>query len=238
MTFRSFPAVLWLVLAAMPNVATAQTSPRDVASRFLQAWNARQWTDAAKMLDLDQFDRFRQDFLNRARRQGEAPAPTVDEILRRNPGMPRPVAEYQVSQMESQRRQYADPTPYEFARVQSMSALKTLSIDEAAARWLESRDPKWQAQFQYQQAGCQSPTDLDEMPTPTRRLIGVINESETMSYAVFREDRQADGDRDQQTDEGDLSVMVLRQKGNRWVVVPRSDLLPDVGVNVDPSHCR
>src|SRR6185436_1791228 len=107
--------------ATLPNVGVGQDSPREAATRFVEAWNARRWSESAEVLDLDQFDRFRQDFISRARRQSEGPELTVAELLRRNPAMPRDVAAYQIQQIEQERRRYEDPTPFEFARVRSVS---------------------------------------------------------------------------------------------------------------------
>ncbi len=236
MQFRSFPLAIALLAATSPVVAQSEPSARDAAARFLEAWNSRRWPDAARYLDLDQFDRFRQDFISRARRAStEGPQPSVEELRRRDPDMPREVAEYQVRRMEEQRRHYADPTPFEFARVSSLSALRALSPEEAAARWLESRDPQWQVRMQFEQAGCRAPDDLDEIPIPRRRLIGVVADADSLNYAVFRE--QGPGDQGQAWAEGDLSVLELRLRRGRWLVSPRADLLPEVG-EVETSNCK
>lgn len=237
MWFRSFAVLAALSAAAIPVSIAAQSSlPRDAAARFLDAWNARRWSEAARLLDLDQFDRFRQDFISRARRSSnEGPQLTVDELRRMDPDMPRQVAEYQVRQMEEQQRRYADPTPFEFARVASISALRALTSEEAAARWLESRDPQWQVRMQFEQAGCPAPDDLDEIPVPRRRVVGVVADDDSLSYAVFREERA--GDETAAWASGDVSVLELKLRRGRWLVSPRADLVPEVG-QVDVSSCR
>jgi hypothetical protein len=225
-----------LLSAALSTTAFAQSSPRDVAARFLEAWNQRRWSEAARFLDLAEFDRFRQDFITRSRRSAdEGPRPTVEELLRRDPDMPREVAEYQIRMMEEQRRRYADPTPFEFARVPSATALRNLSSLEAAARWLESRDPQWQVRMQFEQAGCSIPNDLDQIPLPRRRLIGVIADGDSVTYGLFREEQP--GDDSPAWAGGDLSVLQLKEREGRWLVVPRADLVPEVGA-VDVSDCR
>ena len=223
-------------LVAGTRVAAAQSSPRDVTARFIDAWNGRRWNEAAQLIDLEQFDRFRQDFITRARRSNEEePRMTVADLQRQDPRMPREVAEYQIRMMEEQRRRYADPTPFEFARVSSASVLRNLSPEDAAARWLESRDPRWQVTMQFQQAGCPAPEDADQIPMATRRLIGVVTEREATAYAVFREERS--GDEQQDMSGGDLGVIELREIRGRWVILPRGDLVPEVGA-VDVSGCR
>jgi len=234
----SFP--LWvaaLALSAGPlHSAGAQQSPRDAATQFVQAWNGREWRNAAGFLDLDTFDRFRRDFISRARRSPEeGPRMTVDDLRKSNPDMPVEVAEYQIRAMEEQRRRFADPTPWEFARVASASALRSLDAVEAAARWLESRDPQWQVRMQFEQAGCPAPDDVGQIPSPMRRVVGTVTESDSVGYAVVKEERE--GDTGPAWAGGDLTVIQLIRVRDRWVVYPRGDLLPEVGA-VDVGSCR
>ncbi|MHB1327958.1 MAG: hypothetical protein ACYC2K_07125 [Gemmatimonadales bacterium] len=231
----------WLVCAAAAvallaaSPLPAQTTPSEAATGFLTAWNARRWNDAARLLDLDQFDNFRREFAARTAKGGDdAPRMTVEDLMRYEPSMPREVAEYQVRMMEEQRRRFADPTPWEFARVATASALTALSPAEAAARWIESRDPEWQVRMQFQQAGCAVPSDLGSIAAPRRSLVGVLEPTGDVTYAVFRE---AQPNSAPSFAGGDLSVMELRLKAGRWQVAPRADLLPEVG-EVDLSDCR
>lgn len=223
-------------LAVPRHPALAQQSPREAATQFVQAWNARQWRNAAGLLDLDTFDRFRRDFITRARRSpDDGPRMTVDDLRKTNPDMPVEVAEYQIRTMEEQRRRFADPTPWEFARVASASALRSLDAAEAAARWLESRDPQWQVRMQFEQAGCPAPDDVGQIPSPVRRVVGAVTESDSVAYAVIKEDRE--GDAGPAWAGGDLTVIQLIRTRDRWVVYPRADLLPEVGA-VDVGSCR
>jgi len=216
--------------------SAAQSSPRDAASRFLDAWGDGRWAEAARLLDLDQFDRFRQDFLSRARRRPEeGPQISVEEMRRRDPNMPREVAEYYVRQMREQEQRYSDPTPFEFARVRSVAELRGLTTEEAAARWLESRDPAWQIRLQFETAGCPVPRDAESVSAPARRLVGVVDQSDGVAYAIFREARDAQDAPAWQG--GDLFVMELKLQRGRWLVVPRGDLLPEVGM-VDTEDCQ
>ncbi|MBM4188998.1 MAG: hypothetical protein FJ206_16995 [Gemmatimonadetes bacterium] len=234
MWFRT--CLLSVAIVAAPRPSSAQNTPSETASRFLEAWNARRWSQAAALLDLDQFDRFRQDFIARSRQAGgRRPTMTVEELRRMDPDMPREAAEYQVRRMEEEARRYADPTPFEFARVSSASALRALSTAEAAARWLESRDPQWQVRMQFEQAGCPPPDDLDGVPLPSRRLVGVVEDRRETVYAVYQEERAADDT--PAWAGGDVFVMQLRLVRGRWTVQPRADLVPEVG-QVDVSSCR
>ena len=233
---RLWLAPAFVAAAILPNAAAAQSSPREAVNRFLTAWNERRWNEAAELMDVDQFDRFRQDFIARARRQPDGPLPTVEDLRRRNPDMPRDVAEYQIQQMQAGRRRSDDPTPFEFARVRSVASLRGLTSTEAAARWLESRDPAYSGRMQYEQAGCPVPGDLDQFPASNRRLIGIVNDGEATAYALVKEDRAGDETPDYYG--GDLTVIQLKERRGRWLVEPRGDLLPDVSINVDPSSCK
>lgn len=235
--FVRVSSLLLVTALAVAAPAVAQSSPRDAADRFLDAWDRRLWSQAAGVLDLDLFDKFRRDFIDRARQQGQNPPEvSVDDLLRQNPGMPRDVAEYQVRMIRQQRERYADPTSFEFARVRSLDELADLSPREAAARWLESRDPAWQIKMQFEAAGCRPPADAGDLPPVHRRLIGMVDDDDTTSYALFREER-AEDDQTPAWVGGDVFVMVLRRQGTRWLVVPRSDLLPEVGM-VDTRGCE
>jgi len=226
----------FIVAAAMAGPSEAQSSPRDAASRFLDTWSDKRWAEAARLLDLDHFDRFRQDFIGRAgRRSDNGPPMTVEEMRRRDPDMPREVAEYYIRQMREQEQRSSDPTPFEFARVRSVSELRGLTAEEAAARWLESRDPAYQIRVQFEGAGCPVPRDADSAAAPERRLLGVVADGDTAAYAVFRE--QAPDQTRSASEGGDLFVMELKLRRGRWMVEPRSDLLPEIGM-VDTEDCR
>lgn len=237
MQARTFGTTLVVATTLIAGSLAAQSSPRETAAAFLDAWNARQWRAAAGYLDVTAFDRFRKDFVTRTSSGGDdARGSTVADLLRQDPNMPRAVAEYQVRMMEEQRRRYADPTPFEFARVASVSALRDLSVEEAAARWFESRDPQWQVAMQFRQAGCSVPADVAQIAASTRRLIGVVPDGDGTAYALFREEWPAEA-QVPEWNGGDLNVIQLKAFRGRWQVVPRSDLLPEVG-NVDVGDCR
>jgi hypothetical protein len=222
--------------AALPLVAaaplTAQAAPpRDVATRFLQAIGTGRWDDAARLLDLAAFEEYLRLFAERAREaQGGRPVPTVEELRRRDPTLPRDVAEWQVRQMREARDRFGDPTPWEFARVRSAAELRRLRPEEAAARWLEARDPRYALRQQLAAMNCPAPADL---PAPARRLIGTVADGDSVAYALYREDIQFGGP----PTGGDLAVMELRLRRDRWAIQPRGDLLPEVSLGLEPGEC-
>jgi hypothetical protein len=225
----SFAGLLMLAGAEPATFPPQGQPPRDVASRFLEALAARRWADAARLLDLEAFGRVRDDFLSRVRRTpADRPLPSVEDLRRQDPGMPREVAEYQIRQMREAQQRLGDPTPYEFAGVKSQTELRRLSIEDAAARWLEARDPRWVIPRQLEAMNCDPPSPA-ELPTPRRRLIGTIAESDSVAYGLYREELQAGAGA---PGEGDLVVIELKLRRGRWVIQPRGDLLPEVGLDL------
>lgn len=214
--------------------AAAQTAgPRDVASRFLDAIAAERWTEAAQMLDLDAFREYVQHFTSRSDRSSTTrPIPTVEDLRRQDPSMPREVAEWHVRQMREAQSRMGDPTEYEFAGVRSIAALRRLPIEEAAARWLEARSPQYSLRRQLEEMRCPVP-DARDLPVPERRLLGVITESDTVSYALHREELEFGGP----PAGGEFGVIELKLRRGRWVVEPRGDLLPELSLSLEPGEC-
>jgi hypothetical protein len=222
-----------LITAARPTVAQSQP-PGDVAERFLTAVAADRWSEAARLLDLDAFREYVDVFLRRA---GEAqrerrPVPTADELRRQEPSMPREVAEWHVRQMREADERMGDPTPYEFAGVRTTAELRRLSPEQAAARWLEARDPGYVIRRQLEAMGCPAP-NADELPRLQRRLLGVIEEGDSVAYALHREDVELGGP----PAGGEFGVMELTLRRGRWLIQPRGDLLPDLSLDLEPGQC-
>jgi hypothetical protein len=137
------PTVAAAVLAALSAAGAiqlgAQASPTEVAAAFFKAVTEERWRDAARELDLAAFDRFR-----RERIAAERLSPrrqwvvTADDLLRRDPDMPRAVAEYQAKKIEESARETVSWTERDFANVSGIDSLAALSAEEAAARWLQA----------------------------------------------------------------------------------------------------
>lgn len=221
-------------LALGPAAAAAQTgSPGDVASRFLASVGGGRYEEASRLLDLTAFAEYVDLFLSREQRSpSDRPIPTVEDLRRQDPSMPREVAEWQVRQMREAASRFGDPTPYEFARVRSVAELRRLRTPEAAARWLEARDPRYVLQRQLAEANCPIPSESD-FPAPSRRLIGTVADGDTVAYAVYREDIEFGGP----PSGGDLGVIELKLRGGRWLIQPRGDLLPEVSLGLAPGEC-
>lgn len=225
-------AALLGLLAAAPAVS-AQTTPQAVADRFLDAVAAARWSEAAGQLDLDAFKEYVDHFLARtSRTTPDRPLPTVAELRRQDPSMPREVAEWQIQQMRQAQQRYADPTAFEFARVESAAALRRLPLSDAAARWIEARDARYSIPKQLEAMGCPAPPAGD-LPTPRRRVLGVVPDGETLAYALYREDIEYGGP----PAGGELGIIELHLQRGRWLIQPRGDLLPELSLGMDGQGC-
>lgn len=228
------PLAILTALAAFGSAAAAQSpSPRDVASRFLSAVSAERWDEAAQLLDLDAFREYVDLFLTRGQRpSAERPIPSVEDLRRQDPSMPREVAEWQVRQIRESQHRMEDPTPFEFARVRSATELRRLRIEEAAARWLEARDPRYVIPRQLEEMGCPAPDDAD-IPSPRRRLIGTLADGDSVTYGLYREELEFGGP----PAGGDFGVVQMRLHRGRWLIEPRGDLLPELSLGMEGMEC-
>jgi len=226
-----------LVVAALlhwPAQAHAQSgSPEETARQFLDAVATRRWDQAARMLDQRAFEEVLEDFVSRAGRSDDRRLPTVEDLRRQDPSMPRDVAEWQIRQMREAEQRYADPTPFEFAGVRTVAELRRLSPREAAARWLEARDPRYAIRQQLEAMRCPT-TSMEQIPVPDRRVLGAVLDGEGVAYAVYRENVEFGGG---PSAGGDIGVIELHRDRGAWVVIPRGDLLPELSLDLQPGEC-
>lgn len=231
---RIVRALLVAGLLHWPAQAHAQSgSPEATASQFLDAVAASRWDQAARLLDQQAFEQVLDDFVSRTGRSEDRRLPTVEDLRRQDPSMPREVAEWQLRQMREAERRYADPTPFEFARVRSVAELRRLSPREAAARWLEARDPRYAIRQQLEAMRCPV-SSADEIPVPDRRVLGAVMEGSDVAYAVYRENVQFGGG---PSAGGDIGVIELHRDRGGWVISPRGDLLPELSLDLQPGEC-
>ncbi|MEZ4586554.1 MAG: hypothetical protein R2909_09170 [Gemmatimonadales bacterium] len=226
-----------LVVAALlhwPAPTHAQSgSPEETARPFLDAVATRRWDQAARLLDQRAFEEVLDDFVSRAGRSDDRRLPTVEDLRRQDPSMPRDVAEWQIRQMREAEQRYADPTPFEFAGVRTVAELRRLSPREAAARWLEARDPRYAIRQQLEAMRCPT-TSMEQIPVPDRRVLGAVLDGEGVAYAVYRENVEFGGG---PSAGGDIGVIELHRDRGAWVVIPRGDLLPELSLDLQPGEC-
>jgi hypothetical protein len=122
---------------------------------------------------------------------------TPEQLQKTDPQMPRDVAEYEVKKARDSYMDF-DPVKFEFARVPSRDSLASLSVDEAAARWLEAKDRRWRVSVARNDAvaagRCPAPipTVPEPQPPPTEIVassiaaLGASGAGDTVRYVLFR----------------------------------------------------
>ena len=228
----------WIALVLVcgwAGSAASQTRPEAVVRAFFTAQDDGRWADAASLLALNAFEPYREDAIRRARAMKGRTGPTPEEVMARDPNMPRVVAEYVAKQYAS----YADSDALslDFAHTTSPDALAALPVEEAAARWLEARGSRWQ----FERAVAHLPPDcikpksplLDRWPPKEVLEPAVVTGSsgeaaDSVSYVLFRDaDFRATG---RISKRGPPGVVTLFLIGKQWKIVP----LPDLGIAAGP----
>ncbi len=159
---RSFTLTLGLAITLLPGWLVAQsfTTPDSALRAFHAAMFERRWTEAGRFVDPVLVERLRWEAVRSARAPRRAR--TIDDYLRDDPEMPREVAEYLLRRAEQSIRQLGNFISYEFAHVDDTAALKRLSSPEAAARFVQAQDPRYQIWMSFRMApGCEGRTSDD-----------------------------------------------------------------------------
>jgi hypothetical protein len=231
-------AALLVVLAPLFCASRAQTgSPTAVVDSFFKAAEQERWRDAAQLMDLESFGALRDENVRTLRRPRTPHHATPEELMQFDPKMPRVVAEYQAARMNEQVSRN-DWLMSDYADVPNADSLAALSAEEAAARWLQAKDPRYRMRrsLAAQQARCGLPdsaiTALIRTPSTTARVLGVVM-ADSLAYVLYVDAPVASGESDSlagRTRRHDSarravwimapSVMTLRRIGSRWRIAP------------------
>lgn len=177
-----------LALAGVTSGGAAQSKPGDpeeVVRAFWEAALAQRWADAVAFLDLTILARMRATQLENARRP--QPQPTVEDLLRRDPTMPREAAEYQIrSRARLLSRQGANPFP-EFFGIDSSAQLERMPMEEVAARWLQAQDPVWRMMELRRSRSCAPLAEHDSSVASRRpEVFGHVMAGRDSAFVLFR----------------------------------------------------
>jgi hypothetical protein len=233
-------SVLVCCVSMVATPAFGQSNPADVVRAFFQAESDGRWRDAARMLDLAQFEAFRQSTVEGLRNRPARRHLTADDYMRLQPDMPRAVAEYQIKQMNDNSQRF-DQLSQEFAHVTSVDSLAGLSAEEAAARWLEAQGPEWKTELAARESRMPAVVDCPELPDSARRalivkaesqlkqvVLGATAESDTVRYVVVGQDfgfRRSSRDASVGYHPSFLpNVITVRNVGGNWRIEPALDL--------------
>jgi hypothetical protein len=241
-----------LGFASLLGAQAQSESPEEVVRRFFQSEVEARWLDAAQFLDLDTFESMRKSAVANARHPQRGPALTVDQLMQFDPNMPRAVAEYQLKDMNRDRTN--EFLEREYARINSIDELAALSIREAAARWLEAKDVRWQMSLamKYSRSNGRKvpkcpPADsaalmmAKEMARNSAQIVATAYEkSDSIVYVLVRDRyrlRRTSGLDDQAAiREIPPSIVTLVRGSKGWKIYPAYDLPSPEGVqNVSVS---
>lgn len=187
-------AVAWImffgsgVAAPASTLAAQQGTARRIAELFFSAAAAGRWKEAASYLDLDAFETYRRQQVRWSRVPQPVHELTAEELMRHDPDMPRAVADYQVAKYKSGRGEIGDGLSYEYAGISSADSLAALSTLDAAARWIQARDPIYQMELsiaRYRREGsCQALPTMLKLPRPAPNRILGVTENDSLAYVV------------------------------------------------------
>ncbi len=252
------PLLVVLASCLLSAPAASQTrSPRQVAEAFFAAVAAEKWREAAAFLDLQSFDSYRKLQIANSRDDSPYPELKADDLMRREPKMPRAVAEYQIQQVQEMRNERGRWLSLEFARIADADALESLSTVDAAARWIEAQDYRYKMQLADAEAksrGCNVPSVGAALVEnwPPHRIVGeVVNDSTSyvlhidtwrgLPDSVDRPSPLPAGAEDPDAGKREWFepaplVMQLRRVSGKWLIVGGYGLL-NSGVTVMATEC-
>jgi hypothetical protein len=211
------------ILFVQPPVAAAQSRAevqvRAVVDSFFAEAAAEKWEAAAKRVDMRAFNRILKQAQDNVRLNPSEGAVTVDAIMAGDPAMPRAVAEWEADRMARNRQTPVNYIIHEFARVSTLPEFLALSPDEAASRWLEARDFRYQARLAWKESGCTGdlPTNL---AVPERHLVrGVAIGDDSTAYVIQTAAAIMNG-HDMLMNHDAPLLMVLARRGSAWKIDP------------------
>jgi hypothetical protein len=229
---RRAAAVVVLGLASAGSGASAQAgrrpqvsadSARHIADLFFRAVAEEKWEAAAAFVDTIAIKRkVAQDVSNA--RSSMPTFLTIEEIMQRDPNMPREVAEYELKRYREQTKNFnpAQFIAFEFAGVNSIRELQALSALEATARFLQALDSRWMIRKQFVESGCAGAGAVP-LPVPIHRILAATLASDSVAY-VLHEDEGFES-----VPDADLifepMVMRLRLGPQGWRIVPSRSML-------------
>jgi hypothetical protein len=234
-----------LMLSLAPTVftsraqsGTATGTPAAVVDSFFHASEHERWRDAARLMDLEAFAELRDQTVRFMRQPRNVPRLTPQELIKHDPKMPRVVAEYEAARSNEAMSRY-NGVSLEYANVSSVDSLAALPVEEAAARWLEARDPRYHMRRSLEEvrSRCDLPDSvvsrvLLAAPSTTARVLGTVLE-DSIAYVLYAEqpverggaDSVAAGARGRRSAHRATMVMpppvlTLRRLGSRWRIAP------------------
>jgi len=221
-----------VVLAVVPTIARAQAnvpasdSVAAIADAFFRAVVAGRWSEASQFLDTSSLNRIRRQGADQVRHWRAARPLTLKQFMEANPDVPRAVAGVRVKEANERTRALGKAlSPY---GVEDPDSLLAMPIQSYASRWVEIRDERWLIRESARRCGG-APTDL---PIEPYRVIGTVL-GDGIAYVLF-DPGSGRSPGTSALEPRVPRVMMLRQRGSTWSIVPSDDL---VGVGEMVNAC-
>lgn len=197
--------------------SSAEVQVRAVVDSFFTASGAERWNDAAKLLDMRAFDRILKQAQGNARAILPTPPMTVEMLMAHDSTMPRAVAEWQIARWARYPHDPYEFLTYQFANVSTPRDLLALTPDEAAARWLEAQDFRYEMRRSWKLAGCSVDMPASMIPVPRSAVFAVAVGNDSTAYVIH-----GGGIFDGDIASGLIPplVMVLTRRDSTWRINP------------------
>jgi hypothetical protein len=207
-----------------------EAAVRAVVDSFFTAVAREQWDSAAMLIDLHAFEPFFRQQVSFSRAQLPQRDPTIDEIMARDSTMPRAVAEWEIAQMKKARagREFGDYS-YEFAGITTQHALLTMTVPDAAARWLAAQDRRTQMRESWRRQGCSLSVLPSAFGAVEHTVLAIAVANDSTAYVVHSDELLASSRADLM--ENERTFTVHRTAGGPWRILPRRDLLRRTNVS-------
>lgn len=174
-------ALLLPVAAGAQRAAPRDTSADAAARAYFAALTEARWIDAARLLVLAPVDSQRAGLLEAARDLGIRRPRVPEDFFGTDSTMPREVAEWFAKQADRYEHVEDDFVSAVFANVRDTTELARLSLLEAAARWLEARDPRYHHLRSMAMCGDVAvlPDSIRRALQPRYEVMGLVHRPDT-----------------------------------------------------------
>ena len=213
----------------------AERAVRAVVDSFFADVTAERWDAAAARLDLARFEPFFNQQLRSARSEVRVPVPTPEELMAHDSTMPRAVAEWEVARMKASRANVAfGDYSHEFAGITSQHDLLTLTVPDAAARWLAAGDERTQLRESARRQGCPLGNFPQASPPAKHTVLGVLIANDSTAYVVHTDDRFRGSPASLMPT---TRLLIARRTGSAWRIAAQRDLLNPMNYAVVGVMC-
>lgn len=218
---RNSVFLLGTCLSLSVSTTPAQSQdPRAVVDEFLRLTKSERWLQAAALIDSATFAQSLRSRIRRANVERPQTPITVEQMMARDSTMPRAVAEWYVAKNREHAVQQPGDMSHEFFGVTSAQALQALTPLEAAARWLEARDPRAAMKRVIAASNCDAASlrDSTEMFRQFElETIGVANIDDWTSYVLLRP--VSDARRNRSYVNPQPTLLELRRTASGWRII-------------------